>query len=578
MLTLLRHLLITLLIVNLLFWPGLVDQLESPRRSPSRLLLADLLTVTNSTSSNNSTLTKNNSTLTNSLSTNSFTLSASQAGQAPQASPSPLSASLPPLSPNLAAERLAALPELKTKLLAKDKFTDLTIIITPALLNKLLQTLHGQTFKFQDFLTLTIQNGYTQLYNGLTLARLQAELATNNALLTVKQTLDITARLVISATTNEQLLAKLQVVTITAVVSNPTTPSLTPTPEATPSETTLPPEALTALLPSLQLPLTLDFNQSVQFEAIKQQKPLAFEARPEARQLMGKFEITALLPLENRLVLRAQIRDFQIKRAPATTTPPSTPTKASPINTKGAARSQNIFSTIVFQANSASTLDSEINQLTTNLTSKKDLSLRLERRFLARLMAAYARASTQDLLVKLLPARLFSSQSDLGFARYENYLDIETGQGTLDLRDADLELLENGRGQCLVDLTGQFQGQARGRQLGINYTANPQVSLSLKEQFSFQLENTAQGYQLSPVNKPITVHLNLAVPVPQLGTSLKLNRDVVLQTSNLLRPLPLPTIYATGLQLLDNRSLTLTDLDYFADQDQLWLGANLKIN
>src|SRR5215467_491896 len=73
--------------------------------------------------------------------------------------------------------------------------------------------------------------------------------------------------------------------------------------------------------------------------------------------------------------------------------------------------------------------DSDINSLSEDLRAEKDFSIAIDGRFLSKLAEQLADASTRDVLIKVLPGRLYSSESNLGFAKYQNYLDLDGGTG-----------------------------------------------------------------------------------------------------------------------------------------------------
>src|SRR5437773_2265053 len=133
-------------------------------------------------------------------------------------------------------------------------------------------------------------------------------------------------------------------------------------------------------------------------------------------------------------------------------------------------------------------LDAEINFLSADLNSNKDLAVSIDQRFLANLTDQLAKASTHDLLIKVLPSRLMSSQSDLGFAKYQNYLDLDGGNGSVDLREANIEGIKNGRIHVLIDLAGLVKTQAHGQEIGFNYSATPEIGVNRRDRVAFVIE------------------------------------------------------------------------------------------
>lgn len=477
----------------------------------------------------------------------------------------PTEKSLPILSEKLVKERLAALPELKAKLeqLQKRNNADLFLIFNEKLFTNLLTELTKNKFNLGNLFDVTVVNPHMVFLNGLALAQVQAELTSTNPLISVTTKLNITAKLLVEQDEKNSLFAKFQIIDVQNANSSNTTTS--------PLPTALSAEQLEKLLPPVKLPLELDFDRIIPADKYTQTKPLAYELSTESRRIRGRFKIIELFPLNNRLVLLAKVQDLSITQGQAETKPKvkAPVPKLSPVNFI----QQNIDKTNT----STNDLDKQIEELSANLVSKTDFSIAVKRYFLDTLADQFAQVSTRDLIIKLMHSRVMSSKSDLGFAKYENYLDIENGDGALDLRDAEIQEIKNGQIRLYVDAAGQIQAQAKGKQLNFNYDANPQIAVSLRDQIAFTFEQSGQDFQLKPVPKKINVHLDIKVPVQMIGRDVNTSQNVSVDVASVVKPITLPKIISTNLSLpKETQIITLTDVNYKAENNELLFGANLS--
>lgn len=220
-------------------------------------------------------------------------------------------------------------------------------------------------------------------------------------------------------------------------------------------------------------------------------------------------------------------------------------------------------------------LDDEINALASDLATQKDLAVTIDRRFLTKLAEQFARASTRDVQIKLLPGRIHSSESDLGFAKYSNYLDLDGGEGSVDLRQATIEEINNDRIHLFIDAAGQLQAQAHGKQIGFTFTTQPKIGVSLRDRVALAIDTAGGEFRLRPLPKKLNVHLDILVPVPSLGTSVNASRDLAVDAA-LSRPIPLPRVISTRVNLPGReRQVVLIDTGYQAANNKLKLDASI---
>ncbi len=473
------------------------------------------------------------------------------------------SKTLPVISEKLQQERLNALPELKTKLeqMQKRNRADLFLIFNERFFTNLLAELTKRKFKAGNLFDVTVVNSRVIFLNGLALAQLQAKLTSTSALLDITTMLNITAKLLVEQDEKNLLVAKFQLVDIQ--VANPEA-------STTPPPTAISAEQLGNLLPPVTLPLELDFDRTFQPDKFSQTKPIAYEVTSEARRVQGRFKIIDLLPLNGRLALLAKVQGLAITQGQAEGKKKNRP-KPSPASFLTYQQEKNLLST--------NELDRQIDELGSFLVSKTDFSINIKRYFLDLLVDQFAQSSTRDVIIKVMHSRVMSSKSDLGFAKYENYLDIENGDGAVDLRDVEIQSMRDGQISLFVDAIGQIQAQARGKQIGFNYDANPQIGVSLRDQIAFTFEQVGQNFQIKPVAKKVSVHLDTRVPVQMIGQDINTSQNISVDTTSLIKPVILPKVINTDLVLPQGRqTITLTEVNYKIENNQLFFGANLTFS
>ncbi|MBI4851041.1 MAG: hypothetical protein HY819_04350 [Acidobacteria bacterium] len=496
----------------------------------------------------------------------SFSLKAQEPSNNDQIKPQPSiteSKAFTLINEKLEQERLSTLAELKTKLEQRQKRNraDLFLIFNERFFNNLLSELTKRKFNAANLFDLTVIKSRMLFLNGLALAQLETKLTSTNPLLDITTMLNITAKLSVEQNENNSLVAKFQIVDI----QNPNSEAGT---------STLPkvsPEQIEKLLPPVTLPLELDFDRIFEPDKFSQTKPIAYELSTEARRIRGRFKIIDLLALKGRLVLLAKVQDLSITQGQAEGKKKNKPK----INPSPA-------SFFVQQEQNAlpnNDLDKQIDILSENLASRTDFSINIKRHFLDLLADEFAQSTTRDVIIKVMRSRVISSKSDLGFAKYENYLDIENGDGTLDLKDAEIQNMQNGQINLFIDAVGQIQAQARGKQIGFEYDANPQIGVSLRDQIAFTFEQVGQDFQIKPVAKKISVHLDIRVPVQMIGQDIKTSQNVSVDTTTLIKPVILPKVINTNLVLPQgSQAITLTEVNYKIEKDQLFFGANLTFS
>ncbi|MBL8148873.1 MAG: hypothetical protein JNN15_02970, partial [Blastocatellia bacterium] len=150
------------------------------------------------------------------------------------------------------------------------------------------------------------------------------------------------------------------------------------------------------------------------------------------------------------------------------------------------------------------------------------------------------------------------------------------GSGSADLRDARVESIKNSKLQLYVDFAGRVKSQARGKQIGFDYTADPDIGVSLKDRLQFVVEPSAKGFQLRVVPKKLNMHLDIVVRVPMIGKDVNSSRDVEIDSTAIIKPIDLPTVLSPNVTFGKNRKLVLKNFYYRAESDRMQFAADLN--
>ncbi|MCS6886389.1 MAG: hypothetical protein RMM17_06775 [Acidobacteriota bacterium] len=232
------------------------------------------------------------------------------------------------------------------------------------------------------------------------------------------------------------------------------------------------------------------------------------------------------------------------------------------------------ISLLCLLAPSASTnLDAEIASLSKDLSIEKadsDFVISLDRRFIDELASKFAHSSQEDLTVKIFPSRLFSFTSDLGITTTQNYLDITSGSGSLNIKEARIISISNGRINTYLSLSGKLRSTVQGKYFGFGYTAEPDIRVVMQEHLPLCLETAGKNSQLRPTAKTLTAKVDFSLPISVLGTNLDTARELQLNAASLLKPVSMPSN-------IKFEKISIENITYTAEQGKLKLHGKLSL-
>ena len=131
---------------------------------------------------------------------------------------------------------------------------------------------------------------------------------------------------------------------------------------------------------------------------------------------------------------------------------------------------------------------------------------------------------------------------------YRNYLDIDSGLVTLNLRRAELRGLRKGALRVFLELEGEGRIAVSGKYTGIPASSSPRIELSLRDTVTLLVRSDPKGgIVLAPAKQ--TVKLSTTFHVKLLGWEIPWNEQTPLQLDELITPIAMPAILSGEIAL-----------------------------
>ncbi len=186
-------------------------------------------------------------------------------------------------------------------------------------------------------------------------------------------------------------------------------------------------------------------------------------------------------------------------------------------------------------------LDAAISALTMNLPRGYDIVSRTRISAINMLLNWVATADVRDIQVDFLQTRpLWKEEKSLFGMQYTNYVDIDTGSLSIDLKKFRFVDFTSNVVNAEVEIEGRGAIGVSGKYLGVPATASPQVHFYLNEQLQFTISTADSDYiRLTPL--PKTVLLKTKITIAMLGWNIPYYREIPLHAEDLVRPVLIPS-------------------------------------
>jgi hypothetical protein len=273
------------------------------------------------------------------------------------------------------------------------------------------------------------------------------------------------------------------------------------------------PSKWNAALPAIELPRELAETINIPANRFTVAGEMPMELATTAYQLPVKFTLAALALLDKRLIVALNLpgREAVNQSASETTSGDET------------------------------ALVNEIEQLGASLAGDNHIRVRVSRAVIGDLLARLAGANANDLRAQLKPARIRAEETGIGL-RITNYTDVESGEGSADLRTLTLERIGDGRLEARLNVQGRFTARLRGREYGLPYRLLPHGTFAINDRL-VPLQFASEGEKVflaaapgTPL--PIEARLNFTIARREIG----FNRKLDLPAERLFKRIEVPAL------------------------------------
>jgi hypothetical protein len=187
------------------------------------------------------------------------------------------------------------------------------------------------------------------------------------------------------------------------------------------------------------------------------------------------------------------------------------------------------------------TLDANFLPVAAALPKGSDLISHTRSSAINILLARVASRTPADIQINFLATRPLwkEDRSVLGIG-YTNFVDIDTGSLTIDLKTFTFNNFSNNIVDASIEIEGTGSIKASGKYIGVAAGVSPQIHFYLNEQIQFVVTAADSDYiRLNPV--PKTVLLKTKVTITMLGLNLPYYTEIPLQTVELIKPVMIPS-------------------------------------
>lgn len=284
-------------------------------------------------------------------------------------------------------------------------------------------------------------------------------------------------------------------------------------------------------LPPLEIPLEIDEAIEIPASHIAVDGSPPMEISTPAYRSPLRFTITSLFVLAERLVLGLQMVDNS-DAGESRKTALQTSSTAS-----GASGAGDLHA-----------LEKEIARLSDNLVSNGDLTVRLDRRVISRLLEQIAAAHRTDFDLRLKAGRV-RAEEVTAVVKVLNYTDVESGEGHADVSSLSIDRIADGKVDLRLSLQGEADARMRGREYGIPYRLSPHTTFAVKDKIvPLQFVSDDERVILRAVpgtSLPISLRFSIKVA----GRDVGINRDLVVQIDRWLNRIEIPSFFGREFSL-----------------------------
>jgi hypothetical protein len=186
-------------------------------------------------------------------------------------------------------------------------------------------------------------------------------------------------------------------------------------------------------------------------------------------------------------------------------------------------------------------LAASIDRQAISLPGGHDLISRTRASAINMLLARVVNRTLTDIHIDFFPTRpLWKEEKSVFGIGYTNFVDIDTGAFTIDLKKFLFTSFSNNIINAQIEIEGSGLISVSGKYTGVSAHSTPQVHFYLDEEIQFSISAADSDYiKLSPI--PKMVILKSKVTIALLGWNIPYYKEIPLQATDLIKPVLIPS-------------------------------------
>jgi|GEM_PF-4718069 len=206
---------------------------------------------------------------------------------------------------------------------------------------------------------------------------------------------------------------------------------------------------------------------------------------------------------------------------------------------------------IIKYNNELQIIDKKINEtLSKSINSKyqNEFNIIIKDKFLNNVSNLISNHRDDDIKFFILPKKSFFSETKkvLGL-EYNNYVNIDTGYISLNLKKIYFSKLTNNKVYGEVEIEGGGNFRISGKHTGVPGIFSPDINLYLREDIVFNIKLDNNNLVLTPENKDLELITKFTISFLQF--KLPYSQSFVLKTKDLIKPIRLPLLFQNYVNL-----------------------------
>jgi hypothetical protein len=193
-------------------------------------------------------------------------------------------------------------------------------------------------------------------------------------------------------------------------------------------------------------------------------------------------------------------------------------------------------------------LEKDIKSKNIVLPAGNDLILKVSGTSLNRVLEKFSNQRNDDIILDFWKTpSIYKEDVNILGIKYTNYVDIDGGKISLDLKKLRFDNLHNNRIDGVLEIEGRGDVSVSGKYTGIPASATPNLQLSLNDVVSFDVSSSPKG-ELILKAIPKTINLKTRTAIKLLKWDLPWNQDIPLELSQIIQPLTIPLALESEIQ------------------------------